>query len=208
VHPLDVHGKTPINLAKGVFPVSGGAVSSLTPVTNAGDWKVAKNVPGNTLGATRVVTAAPERVSRTLAGGDLGARVVNLGHSSSIAYDAREHRFVNTNSTAAAHPQNDVAANLSGSAKTGIAVEPAGPRTLRVSGGVPENPRTSAPPARASIPSRAMTPPPSPRSFASAHGSYSGGGGGSFAPSHASSASSSAPSHGSSGGTSSGGRGH
>ena len=31
VHPLDVHGKTPINLAQGVFPVSAGAVSRQSP---------------------------------------------------------------------------------------------------------------------------------------------------------------------------------
>jgi len=210
VHPLDVHGKTPINLAKGVFPVSGGAVSGLTPVANAGEWKVVKNVPGSTLSGTRVSTAAPQRVSRTLAGGNLGTRVVNLDHNSSIAYDAREHRFVNTNSTSAAHGQNDVAANGGTNAKTGVAVEQPGPRTMRVTGGVPESTRASAPPARTSIPSRAMAPPPSPRSVASGRGAYSGGGGGStFQPSHASSgASAGAAPHASSGGTSSGGRAH
>src|SRR5256885_11201733 len=38
VHPLDAKGKEPINLAKGVFPVAGGAVSQQA-LTGARDRK-------------------------------------------------------------------------------------------------------------------------------------------------------------------------
>src|SRR5580693_1283323 len=81
VHPLDVRGKTPINLAKGVFPVSGGAISSLTPVAANQEWKVLKAAPGNALSTNLVATGAPVRVSRTLVGGNLG-HVVTLDRNS------------------------------------------------------------------------------------------------------------------------------
>jgi hypothetical protein len=211
VHPLDVRGKTPINLAKGVFPVSGRTISGLTPVAANQEWKVLKRVPGNALSSKLVVAAPPERVSRTLVGGNLGTRAVALDRNSSIAYDAREHRFVNTNS-APTLPQGAVAAPGT-TAKTGVAVEPASPRTMRVASGVPDGPRASASPARTFAPSRAVAPPPSPRSTASGRGESGGGGGSVFQGSRASSpaapsSASHASSGGSSGGSSSGGRPH
>ncbi len=211
VHPLDVRGKTPINLAKGVFPVSGRTISGLTPVAANQEWKVLKNVPGNALSSKLVVAAPPERVSRTLVGGNLGTRAVALDRNSSIAYDAREHRFVNTNS-APTRPQGAVAA-AGTTAKTGVAVEPASPRTMRVASGVPNGPSASAPVARTFAPSRAVAPPPSPRSTASGRGESGGGGGSVFQGSRASSSAvpssaSHASSGGSSGASSSGGRPH
>jgi hypothetical protein len=209
VHPLDVRGKTPINLAKGVFPVSGRTISGLTPVAGNQEWKVLKSVPGNALNRNLVAAAPPERVSRTLVGGNTGTRVVALDRNSSIVYDAREHRFVNTNS-APIRPQDAVAA-AGATTKTGVAVAPASPRTMRVAGGVPEGPRASAPTARTFAPSRAVAPPPSPRSTASGRGES--GGGSVFQGSRASSsAAPSSAAHASSGasssGSSSGGRPH
>jgi hypothetical protein len=202
VHPLDVRGKTPINLAKGVFPVNGRTISGLTPVAANQEWKVLKNVPGNALSSNRVAAAPPERVSRTLVGGNLGTRVVALDRNSSIAYDAREHRFVNTNS-APMRPQDAVATAGTTVRTGGGAVEPSNPRTMRVAGGVNDGPRASAPPARTFAPSRAVAPPPSPRSTASGRGES--GGGGAFQGSRASSsAAASSASHASSGGSSSG----
>jgi hypothetical protein len=185
VHPLDARGKTPINLANGVFPVSEGAISGRVPVSASDGWKPVKSIPRNALATNAVAAAAPERVSRTLVGGTLSAHVVTLDHNSSIAYDASEHRFVNRNAVAAdsgTHPQNGVVA---------------APSALRANAG------TSVP-VRASLPaSRAMTPPPAPRSAEYARIRSSGGGfdaslrstsGTSSAAPHASAAASSASS--------------
>ena len=208
VHPLDVRGKTPINLTKGVFPVSGGAISSLTPVAGNQEWKVLKTAPGNALSSNLVATGAPERVSRTLVGGNMGAHVVTLDRNSSIAYDAREHRFVNTNS-AVTRTQGGVVANET-RARTGASA-------IRVTGdAVVPGARASAPtaPARPSVPaSRAMVPPAAPRSAESGRSGWSGGGFGPSSRSTSSSATStSAPHSGaaasSSAGSSSGARPH
>ena len=100
VHPLDVKGKAPINMATGVFPVTGGAVSART-LAGAGAsggerWKVMKAPPRESLTNTAVAASvAPARVSRTIIGGGSSARAVTLDRNSSIAYDAGERRFVN-----------------------------------------------------------------------------------------------------------------
>jgi hypothetical protein len=207
VHPLDVRGKTPINLAKGVFPVSGGAISSLTPVAGNQEWKVLKTAPGNALSSNLVATGAPERVSRTLVGGNMGAHVVTLDRNSSIAYDAREHRFVNTNSAPTRTQEGVVANETTGKTSTanrvtGDAIVPG----ARAS--------TTTAPARTSVPaSRAMVPPPAPRSAESGRSGWSGGGFGPSSRSASSSAASTSGAHSaaaasSSAGSSSGGRAH
>jgi hypothetical protein len=211
VHPLDVRGKTPINLANGVFPVSEGAVAARVPVAAGDGWKTVKNVPGNLVRTNFVAAVAPERVSRTLVGGNLAAHVVTLDRDSSIAYDAREHRFVNANS--APRSQNNVVAGQTEVTKTGTGVAPAGHRTVVNNASVP-NSRTEAPTVamRTSIPaSRAMTPPPAPRSADAGRGGFGFGGGASGAASRtsSSSASSGAASHASvPAASSSGGRAH
>jgi len=185
-HPLDARGKTPVNLTNGVFPVSEGAISSRVPVNAGDEWKSVKSVPRNMLNTNVVAAAPPERVSRTLVGGNARAHVVTLDRNSSIAYDAREHRFVNTNS---APPSQAVAADSAARAvaaeratgKDGIAVPPS-TAAMRVGSG------TSVP-ARTSVPApRTMTPPPAPHSAEYGRGGSSSGG---F---DASSRSSSAPS--------------
>jgi hypothetical protein len=206
VHPLDVRGKTPINLAKGVFPVSGGAISSLTPVAANQEWKVLKTAPGNALSTNLVATGAPVRVSRTLVGGNLG-HVVTLDRNSSIAYDAREHRFVNTNSTVTRTQEGVVANETRG--KTG-------PSAVRVTGdaAVPGARASATTGARTSVPAtRAMVPPPAPRSAESGRSGWSGGGFGPSSRSASSSAASTSAPHAasaasSSAGSSSGARPH
>jgi hypothetical protein len=181
VHPLDVKGKEPINLAKGVFPVAGGGVSQQA-LTGAGAtaerWKVMKAPPREALTNTAVAaSAAPARVSRTIVGAGNGARVVTLGRDGAIVYDAREHRFVN----GAAAPQS---VSATSAAKTDVATAKSagvGERVGQV--GVPgragaatasntrmpvTNGRTVAPP------SRTMAPPPA---RASSGGAGSGWGG-------------------------------
>jgi hypothetical protein len=208
VHPLDVHGKTPINLAKGVFPVSGGAISRSVPVSAGEQWKIMKSVPRNTLTTNVAAAAPPERVSRTLVGGSLGGRVVTLDRGSSIAYDAREHRFVNTNSA----PPQAPAATDRAIAKTGSAVAPSSTNATRVTGNasVP-NARTSTAPVARNIPApRAAMPPPAARS--TTMGGSRTGSSGSSSASQGSSRTSSAPTSTAapraSSGSSSGGRPH
>jgi hypothetical protein len=184
VHPLDAKGKQPINMARGVFPVAGGAVSQQAVASAGQNWKVMKGAPRESLTNTAVVaSAAPPRVSRTIVGGGSAARVVTLDRNSSIAYDAREHRFVN----------GAVAAqNASGAVKNGAKSETAREAASagvgrdvvqgRATNGaasnmrVPENnARSAAPPSRAMAPPRAMTPPPARAS--GGMGGSSGGGG-------------------------------
>ncbi len=205
VHPLDARGKEPINLAKGIFPVTAGAVSSRVAVNTSESWKVMKAPPRDALAVSAVsASAAPERVSRTVLAGNAGARVVTLDRGSSIAFDAREHKFVNAANAPAASAKSGERA---GTELTGVAGGAArvGGASVRVPG-APTAARAATPPAAA----RAMTPPAAPHS--SMHGASAGSGrfepagrmgGASSAPSasHSSSAAASHPS-------SSGGRPH
>jgi hypothetical protein len=207
VHPLDARGKQPINLAKGVFPVAGGAVSQQAVASTGQNWKVMKAPPLESLTNSAVVaSAAPTRVSRTIVGGDSAARVVTLDRNSSIAYDAREHRFVNGAVAAPSAP-----ATAKDAAKTETMREAASVGAGRAvvqgratSGAasnmrVPENnARSAAPPSRAMAPPRAMTPPPARGSSSggwSQGGASQGGGRGSTAGSPAHSAPAAGASH-------------
>jgi hypothetical protein len=203
VHPLDVRGKTPVNLTKGVFAVSGGAISRATPLAAGQEWKVVKNVPKNTLSTNSVAAARPERVSRTLAAGTLG-RVATMDRNSGIAYDAREHRFVNANGGSHQGAAANAAQPATGKSAGGVVA----PTTdsVRATGGIPVNARASTAPApvRDSLPSRTMVSPPAPHSTGMGR---TGSGGGSVYQSSSSSRSSApastAASHASSGGSSS-----
>jgi hypothetical protein len=204
VHPLDVRGKEPINLAKGVFPVAGGTVTqqAMASSTAAGEsWKVLKAPPRESLMNTTVAaSAAPPRVSRAIVGGGSNARVVTLDRNSSIVYDAREHRFVNGASVAqTAEAKN---AEKTDAMKEGLTGERAGQG--RVETRVAVNMRVPAANVRAATPpSRAMTPPPARVSTGSFGGGWSQGASsrGSASASHSASASAGA-SHTSSAGSS------
>jgi hypothetical protein len=178
-HPLDAKGKTPINLAKGVFPVAGGGVSQQA-LTGSGataeSWKVMKAPPRESLTNTAVAaSAAPARVSRTIVGAGNNARVVTLGRDGSIAYDAREHRFVN----GAGVPQSGSATSAG---KTDVAKSaPAGERAGQVgvpgraSAGAASNMRIPVNNARSvAPPSRAMAPPPARASSGGSRGGWGG----------------------------------
>lgn len=192
VHPLDVHSRAPLNLIKGVFPVSGGRISQPIEVTSALGWKALKSPPRETLNSSLVAVAPPSRVSRTILSSSAGSRAVTISRDSSITYDPREHRFVNTNSSAGSSAKTGEAPSTKAQSGTGT------PSSIPT---VPSSTRTSTVPSA----SRHMIPPPAPsRSYGgdrggsrgytggSSRGSYSGGG---------SSHSSSAPaSHASSGG--------
>ena len=200
-HPLDARGKQPINLPKGIFPVAGGAVSSRVMATGNENWKAIKAPPRDALAVSAVnASVAPARVSRTVLAGTAGTRVVTVDRNASIAYDAREHRFVNTANapTASAKSENkageEQAPRPVNEAATRVAVAAGQNVSTRVSG-VPTAGRATSPPT-----ARAMTPPPAPRSMgggAASSGRFEpsgrGGGGASSRGSSAPSAPHSAP---------------
>lgn len=166
VHPLDVRGKEPINMTKGFFPVSGGAVSSRMTAAGSENFKVMKAPPRDALTASAVSpSSAPTRVSRTVLAGNAGARVVTLDRNSSIAYDPREHRFVNTANEPAASAKTESKVGAESAAASGTEAAARGMVAgqnvagARVSGTLSTGRATSSPPAAA----RAMTPPPAPR---------------------------------------------
>ena len=216
VHPLDVHGKAPLNLARGVFPVTGGAVAASVPVTASEEWKVVKTVPANTFRTSVVTSTAPARTSRTVTAGTLGTRPITLDHGSSIAYDPREHRFVNSNATAQLKTAQVPLAGSTQSGATNTSVGGARRTSMPdirdnvncvTVGGCPRPTRTPE------VATRRITPPPPPRSESSRGGGAARGSGGEgFGnASRSSAASMAAPSHASApapAAASSGGRPH
>lgn len=173
MHPLDEKGKTPLNLEHGVFsPILAKGVSeSIAGVERGQKWETLKSAPREALGNSLVATTPPTRVSRTFVEGNSGARVVSSSKDSSITYDPREHRFVNTNASAAS--SNSVKAGEFHS-ETGQAGAGAGAQA----GSVPS--RTTMPSATRGVtpapPSRGVAPPPAPRYSGSGGSSASGAG--------------------------------
>jgi len=197
MHPLDQKGKTPLNLERGVFSNVGtkGVSAQVMPVEHGQKWETLKSPPREGLSGSLVATGPPTRVSRTVVETNSAVRAVSLGKDSSIAYDAREHRFVNTNSSAASSSAASSTAKSSEiraengrtAAATSMPANVTAPRTAVT---LPATRSASSPPARNSVP------PPAPR--------YSGGERGSSSASRGGSTwSGSAPSSGSSAGRSS-----
>ena len=198
-HPLDVRGRTPLNLTKGLFPVAEGKTSALVAANGAENWKVMKTPPRDTF-VSRVTAAAapPERVSRSIAGASAASRGA-IARNSSIVYDPAEHRFVNGNSSAASAArttEGKIPAAERGAVASTRAGESNVPAASRVaSASRAPSPRTNVPSA-----ARSMTPPPAPRSYggggggsASSWGGGASGGGGGRYSSGASAASAPAP---------------
>jgi len=163
MHPLDHKGKTPLNLERGVFSSVGtkGVSAEILPVEHGQKWETLKSPPRDSLRSSLAATTPPTRVSRTVSEGKSEIRGVSLGRDSSITYDPREHRFVNTNSSAApsSAPSNQMRVeNGRTAAAPSTATVVAPPRTPATP---PATRSASSPPARTSVP------PPAPR--------YSGG---------------------------------
>jgi hypothetical protein len=173
MHPLDKGGKTPLNLEHGVFSAeSGRNVMSATLSAAAGQkWETLKSPPRDALASGLVAATAPVRTSRTILEGSGGTR--SLSHDSSIVYDAKEHRFVNTNAAPSSPREAEAVSgkNAPGSLRNDRIVEaprnnpPAG-TTVRVPV-APTSARATAPP------SRNIAPPPAPHT--SSGGGYRGG---------------------------------
>jgi len=141
MHPLDKPGATPLNLGHGVFAAQGHTLANAPLLTAASGakWETVKSPTHDSLTTGLAPTTAPERISRSLIEGNGGTRVVSLGQNSSIAYDPREHRFVNTNSTRSEAQKNPEASstgrvavekNAAGAEKTGATIpNPPAPRS-------------------------------------------------------------------------------
>src|SRR5204863_2499283 len=182
MHPLDHKGKTPLNLERGVFSSVGtkGVSAEILPVEHGQKWETLKSPPRDSLRSSLAATTPPTRVSRTVSEGKSEIRGVSLGRDSSITYDPREHRFVNTNSSAApsSAPSNQMRVeNGRTVAATSTATVVAPPRTPAAP---PATRSASSPPARTSVP------PPAPRSSGGERGGSSGSRGGSWSGSSAS----------------------
>jgi hypothetical protein len=123
LHPNDVRGKAPINLAQGVFPVSNGAISreALTVDANrASQWKAEKVPPRGVLTSALNTAPRPELVSRTTLAGGSGNRIVTIGSDSSITYDRAEHRFVNSSSNATRESADSAAGHAANGGANGV----------------------------------------------------------------------------------------
>jgi hypothetical protein len=176
MHPLDKNGKTPLNLEHGVFSAEPARNAMPATLSAAGGqkWETLKSPPRDALSGGLVATTAPVRTSRTILEGSGGTRIVSLSHDSSIAYDPREHRFVNTN--AAPNPvrggpevlaeKNAPVVSRNDHIVEGSRNNPPAGTTARVPV-VPTSGRASAPP------SRNIAPPPAPHT--SSGGGYRGG---------------------------------
>jgi len=171
MHPLDQKGKTPRNLEHGVFSNAGtkGVNAEVLIVERGQKWETLKSPPRETLSGSLVATGPPTRVSRSVVEGTAGVRAISLGKDSSITYDPREHRFVNTNSPAA----SSSSASSASKSSDGIHVENGRPTSAASTATSITPPRTPVtPPATRSAtsapPARNSVPPPAPR--------YSGGG--------------------------------
>jgi len=190
MHPLDGKGKTPLNLDHGVFTTAGSKIVNEQVIAGgAGQkWETLKSAPKDALTSSLAPATPPTRVSRTVLEGASGTRVVSTNKDSSIAYDAKEHRFVNSNSAT-----SSASAGERGQVTETNRTASAGNQAAATKQNVPPaSSRTSVPSTRTSLPPRVTVPPPAPR--------YSGG-------ERASSASTWGGSH-SSGASSAGSAGH
>src|SRR5882762_7174248 len=199
MHPLDQKGKTPLNLERGVFSNVGtrGSGVEVIPVERGQKWQALKSAPHESLSGSLVATAPPARVSRSVVEGKSGIRGASVDSHSTIAYDPREHRFVNTNSSAAS---SSASAASSGGKSSEMRVENGRTAAASSTPTVVMPPRAPvAPPATRSAsspPARSNSvPPPAPRYSGGERGSSSASSrGGSGSSSGSSSGRSSSPS--------------
>jgi len=187
-HPQDSGSKTPLNLAR-VMPLTSQGNAEAT-----GDkWKVVKEVPAQALVSHVSSTTVPARNVRTLDSSSAASRFSGQSNSSTIAYDAKEHRFVNSNVNARSSvTTSSEMATRESSTSTMPARSVAVDRQVR---------------AVTSASARVTAPPPAPRGYGSSRGGsyesgYSARGGSITTSTHSTALSSS---HGSSMG---GGRAH
>jgi len=192
LHPGDKPGKTAQNLSQGIFPVQNSQVARSTLAAGTEKWSVLKNGSREAVSSNLAASAVPSRVSRTIVAGASGSRVVTLGRDSSISYNPREHRYVNSGNPA----PNPTTATNPGEMRTeptrtngtqpvtnaGNGAMAQAPASTRVPGrpNVPGSP--AVPQAPAGTSARGVVPPRAPATPAPARGGgASSGSGGGFA---------------------------
>ena len=182
MHPLDAKGKTPLNLEHGILSTTGSSDLSgrhVIAFSPGEKWETLKSAPKETFNNALTPTGPPVRVSRTVLESSGGARVVSTGRDSSIAYDPKEHRFVNSNNTSAgsskvgrAESERVSTAGTAGRNGTTVAAAPPAARNVTP-------PRNVAPP-------RNSAPPPVPRYSGGERSSVGGGSAGGWGGSRSS----------------------
>ncbi len=184
MHPLDEKGKTPLNLERGVFSNVGvkGVSELVIPVERGQKWQTLKSPPREGLSGSLVASGPPPRVSRTVVEGKSGIRAVSLGKDSSIAFDPLEHRFVNTNSSAASSSARSNEIRVETGRTAAATSSPTAVTPLRTPVAPPATRSVSSPPARNNVP------PPAPRYSGGERGGSSGRGGSTWSGSASSSA--------------------
>ena len=171
MHPLDEKGKTPLNLPHGVFsPAGSKGRNELALDGGPGQkWETLKSAPKDAFANHLQPTTPPSRVSRTVLQGPAGTRVVSVSKDSSIAYDPKEHRFVNNEGapTSSSRSEKEIRTEQE---RTAAAVSSASARNTAATS-ASASARSSTPP-----PSRITTPPPAPRYNGGTRGSAAGAG--------------------------------
>ena len=181
MHPLDEKGKAPLNLEHGVFnPLGSKDASASGPLmasTPGQKWEAVKAAPKDAFGNSLAPTGAPVRVSRTVLNGTSGLRVITMNKDSSIAYDPKEHRVVNSNSA----PPAEAASAKEIAREREKAATPASSEATRTpaSAGATVTTARNTPPAP-----RVTVPPPAPRYSSGERGSSASSG--SWSGSHSS----------------------
>lgn len=96
-HPLDVRGKTPLNLSQGLYAVTTRGVTGQIAPQSEARWKV-ENKPAREIIQSQLAAAsAPARLSRMMATSPgAGGRGTAGAAGSTIVFDRSEGRFVNS----------------------------------------------------------------------------------------------------------------
>ena len=190
LHPGDKPGKTAQNLSQGIFPVQNSQVARSTLVAGTEKWSVLKNGSREAVSSNLAASAVPSRVSRTIVDGASGSRVVTLGRDSSISYNPREHRYVNSGIPA---PNPTTATNAGEMRTEPTRTNGTQPVTNAGNGAVAQAPASTRVPGRPNVPgspavpqapagtsARGVVPPRAPATPAPARsgGASSGSGGG------------------------------
>jgi hypothetical protein len=187
MHPLDTKGKTPLNLDHGILSPTGSSDLSGRRViaSEPGQkWETLKSAPKDAFSNALTPTTPPVRVSRSVLESGSGTRVVSTSKDSSIIYDPKEHRFVNSNN-AVSSASRDEKESIAQRERTTAPTNRDGRNN--VAGVPPATARnTTAPPPRNTVP------PPVPRYSGGERSSAGGSGrtGGVWGGSRSSSASS------------------
>jgi hypothetical protein len=187
LHPADKPGKTARNLGQGILPIENSQIAHSTLPPGTEKWSVERKGPAEAISSNLGASTPPRRVSRMIVSGATGSRVVTLGRDSSISYDPREHRYVNSGNPPPSAANSTSTEEVRTESTHGSGAQPPGNASLAqaaTSTRIPARPGTPGSPVvpEASVPAsasaRAATPPRAPAVPAPARG-----GGASGAPS-------------------------